>query len=192
MKMILTFFGLLLVTGLAQADWVLDGSQSTLGFVSTKNIDIAESHHFGQLSGFLDAKGYFRVTIALDSVDTAVPIRDERMREVRFDTAHHPQAVAAGQIDMKTLAGLEVGDSIQLEVPFKLALRGQQSEHTVTVEVTCVGSDQLLVNTRAPILINAAAVGLGAGVEKLQEIAGLSAISKAVPVYFNLHFAQNQ
>jgi hypothetical protein len=188
MKISLAWMGLLLVFGSAQADWQLDAERSSISFVSIKNIDIPESHVFGRMAGSLAADGEFRVDITLDSVDTSVPIRDERMREIVFDTVNHPLAVASGRVEMGLLAALDVGQSIALGSDFELQLSGNKTTHSARIEVTRAAADQFLVVTQRPILINAAVLGLGEAVEKLQEIAGLSAISKAVPVYFSLRF----
>ena len=183
------WLSLLLVFSSAHGQWQLDGQHSSISFVSIKNIDVAESHSFGEMAGSLATDGQFRVAITLDSVDTLIPVRDERMREVLFDTPNHPLAVVSGQIEMDALAGLESGHSIRLDVPFELALQGRTSTHMTKVEVTRVSATRILVVTWQPVLINAATLGLGEGVEKLQEIAGLAAISKAVPVYFSLRFS---
>lgn len=188
MKYSIACLGLLLAFGPAQAEWQLDGAHSAISFVSIKNSDIAESHTFGEMTGSLAVDGQFRVAIALDSVDTRVQIRDERMREVLFDTANHPLAVISGQIDANTIGDIEVGHSARLDASFELDLHGKTTTHSAKVEVTRLSPGQYLVFTRQPVLVSAAALGLGEGVEKLQEIAGLAAISKAVPVYFSLRF----
>lgn len=180
---------LLLVFSTAHAEWRLDSQHSSISFVSIKNIDIAESHSFARMTGSLAADGQFRVAITLDSVDTLVPIRDERMREVLFDTPNYPLAVATGKIEMDALAVLNVGQSTQLDTHFDLGLHGKTTTHSAKVEVTRVSASQFLVVTRQPVLANAATLGLAEGVEKLQQIAGLAAISKAVPVYFSLRFS---
>ena len=77
--------GLLLAATSANAAWQLDGERSALSFVSTKAINIAEVHRFGELSGGVDADGMVNVSINLDSVDTAIELRDDRMKEMLFE-----------------------------------------------------------------------------------------------------------
>ena len=189
MKNLIVWLGMLLAFGTAQAEWQLVGEHSSISFVSIKNADIAESHSFGEMAGSLAADGQFRVAITLDSVDTLVLVRDERMREVLFDTANHPLAVVSGQIGMDAVGTLDLGHTTAIDAGFELALHGKTTAYTTRVEVTRVSPGQLLVVTLKPVLINATTLGLGEGVEKLQEIAGLAAISKAVPVYFSLQFS---
>ena len=87
-------FGLALacVATTARAEWVLDNDASRLSFVSTKAGSVAEVHRFTSLRGGIDRRGNVAVAIFLQSVDTLIPIRDERMRELLFETATFPAA----------------------------------------------------------------------------------------------------
>ena len=91
---------LLLAAGPAAADWTLDNSGSTLSFVTIKATNVAEVHTFGQLTGSVGTDGHARVVIQLASVDTLIPIRDERMREILFKTDLFPTATADARIDL--------------------------------------------------------------------------------------------
>ncbi len=64
------------------ADWQLEADQSHIHFVSIKKAQVGEVHTFKQLSGSIDESGKAAITIQLDSVETQVPIRNERMREM--------------------------------------------------------------------------------------------------------------
>jgi polyisoprenoid-binding protein YceI len=172
----------------AQADWSLDGEHSAISFVSVKNVDVAEAHSFGVLRGEIDADGAFAISIELDSVDTQVPIRDERMRKELFETTRWPLAVVSGRVAMADYSDLDIGESKRVDVPLSLALHGTTSEYVAHLRVARTGEHALEVSAIKPIIVNAASLGLGDGVERLKEIAGLQAISKAVPVYFVLRF----
>lgn len=180
--------GMLLVVAVPAAggDWVVAPEGSRLGFLSVKNVDIAEAHRFTALGGAVRADGTVEVRIGLDSVDTAVPIRNERMREILFDTGRYPEAVISGRVDLGPIEALEVGRSLVAEVPFTLDFRGVASPLVATVEVTRIAEDALRVATVAPILLNASNLGVGDGVAKLQELAGLRSISLSVPTWFDL------
>jgi hypothetical protein len=58
-----------------------------LSFVSTKAGAVAEVHRFTSLRGGIDARGNVAIAIFLRSIDTLMPIRDERMRELLFEMA---------------------------------------------------------------------------------------------------------
>ena len=50
--------------------------------------------------------------------------------------------------------------------------------------------DRLLVTSSQPVVVDAGALGLDEGVERLREIAGLPSITPAVPVSFRLTLRQ--
>ena len=81
-----------LATAPALADWALDNERSHLTFVSIKAKDVAEIHTFKEMSGTVDTDGKIAVNLMLDSVETLIPIRNERMRELLFETAKYKEA----------------------------------------------------------------------------------------------------
>jgi polyisoprenoid-binding protein YceI len=170
----------------ARAQWSLVNEASELHFISIKKTSVAEIHRFRKLVGEVDAMGTIRLTIDLASVDTGVPVRDERLQTLLFEVAQFPVALFEGHADTGTLARLEPGMSTDLDVAGKLTLHGHSQEVKAALRVTALTQDRLLVTTRAPILLNADAFGLAAGIEKLREIVGLPSISAAVPVTFSL------
>lgn len=172
----------------AAGSWELDAEQSALSFVSLKNVDVAEAHHFNQLSGSLDDDGQFELVIDLDSVDTAVPIRDERMREHVF--AGESRAVVRGAVDVTLLTDLGVGRSTSAEVRGELSFRGSTTPLVARVRISAIDGRQLQVVSTDPILVSARTLGVADGVEKLRELAALKSISMAVPVYLSLTWRQ--
>ena len=170
------------------ADWTLDNANSQLAFVSTKAMDVAEVHTFSELSGSVGADGHARVVIQLASVDTLIPIRDERMREILFQTELFPTATVDTRLDIARLQNMAVSTSEVLTAEILLNIGEQQVPLTTELLVTRIAGDRILVATLKPVIVNAGAVALADGVEALREIAGLPSISKAVPVTFLLQF----
>ena len=172
----------------AHAHWHLNSDQSALSFVSTKAINIAEVHRFGTMSGEVDDDGNVAVSIDLSSVDTNIELRDDRMREMLFNTAENASAEISATIDGEALDALEPGQSTDMAVEAMLSLHGTERPVTMEVVVARTGDQGLLVTTKQPVIINAAEFALGDGVEALRAIAGLPSISLAVPVSFVLAF----
>ena len=77
---------LTLLTQPALADWTLDNERSIVNFISIKNASIGEVHRFRSLAGSVSDDGAVRLVIDLDSVETLIPIRNQRMRELLFET----------------------------------------------------------------------------------------------------------
>jgi polyisoprenoid-binding protein YceI len=173
----------------AWADWELDNTRSAINFVSIKNDNAAEVHRFGSLVGFIGDSGNVQLTVSLESVETQIEIRDDRMRETLFETATFPTAQITAQVDPAVIAAAAEGGVVTTSVPVTLSLHGIEKTLTTTVVAVGEGDGTLSVFTASPIIINAADFGLEAGVAALQKIAGLQSISHAVPVTLHLMFS---
>ena len=175
----------------AAANWTLDNDGSQLSFVSVKAGDIAEVHTFKELTGSVGDDGHARVVIQLASVDTLIPIRDERMREMLFQTALFPTADATTRLDLVKIQRMEPSTSLVLTTEVMLSINDHTLPLTTDLLVSKLAADRVLVTTLKPIVVNASSVDLVDGLEQLREVAGLPSISKAVPVNFVLQFVAN-
>ena len=111
-----------------QADWWLDESNSHLGFASVKNERVAENHHFTGISGGISDAGRASVIINLASVETLIPIRNERMRDMLFEVGSFPPAVVTAQVNMADYTSLAIGEQHRARVEFSLTLHRHQPE----------------------------------------------------------------
>lgn len=171
------------------AQWSLDTDNSSLDFISTKNSAVAESHSFDALSGSVSADGAVKVAVELDSVNTLIDIRNERIRSMLFETANFPLATVAAKVDAGILQKILESDSaITMDIPVSVSLHGRDKMITASVVLARTSGGGLLAVTSRPILISAADFGLASGIELLRNAAGLNSISSAVPVSFSLEF----
>ncbi len=185
----MTLLFALMFAGTAQARWSLDNDASRLSFITVKAEHVAEVHTFDMLSGTIGDDGEVEITIQLASVNTMIPIRNERMQEMLFETNLFPQATITGNINLEALTGLEAGASLARQIDFTLDLHGESLGLTADVQITRTG-EGVVVSTLQPIIVMADSFALTAGVEKLREVAGLPGISRAVPVSFTVVFEQ--
>ena len=160
--------------------------------MSTKAIDIAEVHRFTELAGRISDKGKAVITIEMVSVDTGVPIRDERMLELLFETDKFPLATARSKIDMKIIDAIAPGDSTRLTTDMTLDLHGAQVSIAAKVIVSKLSEAILVVSSAEPIILNAASANLTDGIEELRKVASLPSIGNAVPVTFVLTFERSE
>ncbi|WP_462170338.1 YceI family protein [Pseudoalteromonas xiamenensis] len=172
----------------AVADWQIDPSNSDVQFVSVKKNTIGEVHHFTQFAGRLSDAGEFSFSIELASVESMIPIRNERMQQMLFEVAAFPKAQLTASL-AKQLSGLKAGMNKVDGVEATLSLHGKTQKVMLDLNVAKLGND-LFVTTRKPLLINAKDYALDAGVEALRKVAGLDAIAHAVPVSVSLHLVQ--
>ncbi|WP_144394940.1 YceI family protein [Pleionea sediminis] len=187
----LVIIGLLFVTSGTASDkslWQLNSDKSKLHFVSTKKSSIAEVNTFKTLSGDVYKDGKANISVDLNSVETNIEIRNERMKKHLFNTSKYNQANVSTMIDTKLLAQLKKGESRTVPIKFKLSLHGKEVDLTTDVSIIRKNKNQLLVSTVAPVIIDAKSFDLVPGIEKLKELAKLSSISSAVPVSFHLQF----
>jgi len=161
--------------------WSLDATQSELHFSSTKNGDITEKHQFRNFDAAVGAEGNFSLSIDLTSVDTGIEIRDERMQKHLFMTDKTPKATITGKITSKDLPAKSKTKTMNA----KLDLAGNTTDIEAEVTLTRINAETIKVETAKAIVLSAETLGLKAGVDKLQDIAGLNSISDEVPVTFS-------
>ena len=186
-----TLLAMTFSAGSVLADWTLDPARSHLTFISIKAKNVAEVHVFKEMSGSVGADGKVSVTLMLDSVDTLVPIRNERMREFLFETTDYKEAVLDATIDPEAISGMNTGDIATITAEGNLSLHGQVQQMTMVMQAAKVAEDTVMVAGVKPLVIDAAKFGMSEGVEKLREIAGLASISNAVPVTYVMTFVDS-
>jgi hypothetical protein len=175
----------LLLTGAtlsAHADWYLDGESSRLSFISTKNANISEVQRFLVLHGKVDANGLAVVEVELESVNSGIPLRDERMRKDLFEIQTFPEALISAQIDLRPINDLAPGAQLELRLPLTVNLHGKQHAYNAELLATRLDDRRFQVVTLQPLVINAEDFDLAPGLEALRKVAGLSVISLSVPV----------
>jgi polyisoprenoid-binding protein YceI len=178
------------LSGPVLAAWDLDAERSTVQFLSVKNASVAEVHHFTKVSGGIDDDGQATVTIDLASVETMIPIRNERMREMLFETARFPEATLSARVP-DDLDELDAGETTRADLEVSIDLHGKTALYSAAAHVTRLADGSLQVVLAAPVLVKAADFGLEGGVEMLREVAGLKNISTAVPVDATLVFEES-
>ncbi|MEO0370213.1 MAG: YceI family protein [Pseudomonadota bacterium] len=181
-----TLSALALTAGMATAEeWTLDGAASKLAFGSVKNAYTGEVHSFGGLSGSVK-DGQAAISIDLASVETWIDIRNERMVEHVFNNI--PDATINAEIDMSAIEGLAEGDTAVVDFEGTIGLLGNEVDVFTEVFVARMTGDKVLVTTNEMVMIATDELGLDAGIDKLQEIAGLDSITRSVPVTIRLVF----
>ena len=167
-----------LLSPLASANWQI-GPASQIQFVSIKNNVIGEVSHFDTLFGSVTDTGDVEVRVVLDSVETNVGIRNERMKTMLFEVGLYPEAVITAQLDAEAIATMSDGGVTN--VALQIDLHGQTVTKYAQLNIA-VTEQGVIATTAQPILLTAAEFGLEGGVAALQEVAGLNAISRVIPV----------
>jgi hypothetical protein len=166
----------------AQAAWQLDGESSRLTFVTTKVTNVAEVNRFRSLRGSVGDDGKVQLRVPLETVDSGIPLRDERLRKQLFAVEQFASADISAQLDIAPLLTLAAGAQMELRLPLTVTLHGHSQSYSSELLVTRLDDRRFQVVTLAPLLLNAEDFGLAAGIEALRQLAGLKTISLAVPV----------
>ena len=174
----------------ALGDWELVPGESDIAFATIKNSAVVESHTFERFSGEVTLSGAANIRVDLASVETRIPIRNERMGTLLFNIDQFPSLDISSKLDIKSLANMEEGASTHLEVPAKINLHGTEANILLPLVVTRLSSKRFQVVTTKPVIAYASQFGLTKGVEALRLIAQLATITPAVPVTFSLIFEQ--
>jgi polyisoprenoid-binding protein YceI len=172
----------------AMAAWTLDPEASRIGFISVKAGEVIEAHHFEGLEGQVSPAGEAMVTIPLDRVETKIDIRNERMREMFFETADYPTATVSTNVKPADYAGLAIGERAPAAVEGVLSLHGVEAPVFADAYVTRIAEDRIEVVSAEPVIVSVADFGLEGGLEALREVAGLPAITASSAVTFTFVF----
>jgi len=180
----------LLFTLPSLANWQLSNEKSQFNFVTTKKSSATEVHQFTQLNGNVSAKGEVNLQLDLTSVETNISIRNERMQKFLFETDLFPQATFTASIDSSVIKTLDIGEKVNIDLAGKVNLHGLTQAINTQVQVIKLKDNTLVVNSLKPVIIQAKAFNLDAGIEKLKILAALPSINHSVLVTFSLHFTQ--
>lgn len=183
--MLIAGSGLLLGSG-AQADWALDGAASSFYYVTSKAGAVSEVNSFGGLSGGIANDGTATLKIDLATVNTAVEIRDQRMRDIAFKVAEFPAADVSVKVDAAALDGMAAGALARGSYTATVKLHGMSKDIAAELQVVKLDADSVLIQVAKPLLVSAADFGLAEAVEELRNIAGLPSINPQVVVDFTL------
>jgi polyisoprenoid-binding protein YceI len=178
--------------GVAWADWELDNTESVVNFVTIKNDLVGENNTLKALEGSIAVDGKARLTIHLNSVETLVEIRNQRIRDLLFQTAKFPVATVTAEVDPAVFAASNSGGVRQVDLPIKLAMHGREKNLSAYLSVVVEDDGDLIVTTTHPVLVNASDFDLEGGIEALRKVAGLKSISAVVPVSMQLRFVRTK
>ena len=175
----------------AHASWVIQPDSSYVHFMSIKATHIGEVHSFSKLSGSVKDNGQATLQIDLASVDTLIPIRDERMRELLFEVEQHPTAVVDSTISIDAFQDMLIGTETQTQLDANLKFKTTNNQISAEVIVSRPKESTFIIQSTSPVLLSASNLQVTKGLEKLREIAGLPSISFAIPVSFRLTFEKD-
>jgi len=185
---VITSFSLLGLSSSVMAGYTLNEDSSQINFVSVKKNTVGEVHTFNGLSGSIDDNGQVRITISLDRVETRVPVRNERLKALFFETSKFPLATAEIAVDIVKINTLTEGEIMNQVLSVNVDLHGVRAEIPVRVQVIGLRGHKLSVTVTEPVLLDVKDFDLLDGLTALKTIAKLPSIISSVPVTAQLLF----
>ena len=172
------------------ADWQLNRERSSISYLSSKQATaetplMFESNLFREFSGTIDGT-QVKLVVELDSLDTKVPIRDERVAEHVFLSKQYPQAIVSATVD-----DIEQLSYERKQISATLTMRGQSRDLQAEVIIERSDPKTLRIQTTTPVLVNANAYGMLDGFAILKQLVGLMQIPTTIPVSLHLVFETN-
>jgi polyisoprenoid-binding protein YceI len=175
----------------AHAAWHVDNGQSTFNFVSSKApaqgvATVEEVQTFKQIDGTVGDDGKLEFSVELGSVETNIPLRNERLKEMLFKVADNPKAVFTGTVDARQFKAMRVGGLADVDLNGQLTINGQSRPLTTSLRAVKLASGALRVSTSVPIIVNLKDYGLQDGVEALRTVMKLNVLASSAPVTFSV------
>ena len=161
--------------------WSLNQEFSSISIVTTKNNKVSEVSYFNSFNGKIDEQLNLSITINLNSLETNIPIRNERIQKHLFQTEMYPTADIHTQLKAEDLTpGVH-------DISFDVDLHGVsgivQAEFMVFEQ-----HGNKVITLHKPLIVNANTFGLESGITTLKNIAKLQTIDFTVPVNLILSF----
>ena len=180
----------LLFAHTATAELTLDSERSSVSLISYKVLagaaaSVSERHSFTDVSGSVDDYGMAIISISLNSIETGIPIRNERLAKFVFETDKYPNAIISAKVPKVAMSGR----AQMMELDINLDFHGVQKELTVPVLISRSDTDIIVTSTQ-PVILDATTFELATGIGKLAELAKLLHIPTTVPVSFTMVFSR--
>jgi polyisoprenoid-binding protein YceI len=161
--------------------WVLNQESSSLAIVTTKNNKVSEVSEFTKFKGSINQANYLSIELDMTSLETNIPIRNERIGKHLFETDLYPTAEIHTQLKPEDLT---------------------PGAHTITFDVDLHGVSGILnaefmvfeqyekkiITLHTPLIVNADMFGMELGITTLKNIAKLQNIDFTVPIHIVLTF----
>lgn len=189
MRILLLTLGLI-TSSISAADWSLQ-NPSSIHFLTSKNTHVTEVQHFKKFDAHIDENGQASLSIDLSSVETNIDIRNQRMLEHLFEVSRFASANFEASIPNSVFKQVAAGKSVEYTLTGTVSLHGEKVTASNDVIIHKNPDTSVTVTAITPLLIDANQFKLVAGINKLQELAGLQSITHTVPVLFSLTFKQH-
>ncbi|MDE1460902.1 YceI family protein [Spartinivicinus poritis] len=177
-----------------QAAWQVQSEHSKVNFVTekifTNGKSVKETQLISGVSGQVNDQKQAEIKIDLATIDTKIPIRNDRIKQWVLDTTNYRYATVKADLSGIDEQKLTVGAAKQMEVDGQLTIRETTLPIKLFVKVTKNAAADYLVESYQDTSININQYGGEAGVQQMTKVMGLKSITSVVPVKWALTLKQ--
>ncbi len=174
-----------------QALWLLKPQESNVHFVTVKKEHTGEVSTYTNISGSVAVDGSATFAIDLNSVESNITTRNQRMRNFLFETNILPNMYYSVDIDPAIIEVMPRGTTREQTLQGVLSLHGINQAVSADVLIVKHTNNKISVSNRTPILVDSKNFDMNGGIEVLRTVANLTSIGEVVPVYFHLVLTAN-
>lgn len=189
--------GALLTTTLPiQAAWQIQDEGSHVNFVTekifTNDKSVKETQLIKGVVGTVDNQKQAEIKIDFSTIDTKIPIRNQRIKEWVLDTTQFRYGTVKADLSAIDDQKINVGESSQMTVKGDFTIRDKTLPVTLYIKLTKESATEYSVSSYEPTVINTSEFDSNGGVQKMTQVMGLKSINNVIPVSWQLKLTESK
>lgn len=172
---------------------------ATINMITVKNGDTEVPGKFGEVSGVLtfedgEAQQGLEgaLTIALDSWDSGLGVRDERVQTLFFNVEKNKSATfTLERVDGLPEGGIAVGHEVEATAVGKVYIAGGSAEVEAPIKLSRSGDKDYHIDTVEPFVVSIESIGLMEPLKELMRVCEHKSIDDAVKVSARIDLGPN-
>ena len=171
---------------LSTGSWHIVADETGMTFITIHNRVNAEINTFRTMTGTVDPKGNAKITIDLNSIDSANETRDRYYRDVMFETGKYPNLTVTTKVNMDDYASLSIGDRHTELLDMVINLHGIEKNMQYYVMVTRLDSNKVLIENKAPLLLKVSDFNFEGAIAEMGRQVGVLDITPVATITLSL------
>ncbi|WP_163833641.1 YceI family protein [Spartinivicinus ruber] len=173
-----------------QAAWLVQSENSKVNFITekifTNDKSVKETQLISGVAGEVDNQKQAEIKIDLATIDTKIPVRNDRIKKWVLDITNYRYATVKADLSAINEQKIAVGDSKQMAVDGSLTIREATLPIQLFVKVTKNSATHYSVVSYKDTSININQYGGEDGIQKMTQVMGLKSINPVVSVKWEL------
>ncbi len=172
---------------------------ATINMITVKDGEVEVPAKFGDVSGvltFADEEAQQglegALTIGLDSWDSGLGVRDERVQTLFFQVEQNKSATfTLERVDGLPEGGVAVGHEVEATAIGKVYIGGGSADVEAPIKLSRSGDKDYHIDTTAPFVVSIESIGLMEPLKELMRVCGHKSIDDSVKVSARIDLGPN-